>query len=555
MSLKILSILTYVFFFLLGLGYVWYVLTFSVNFPFQDDTCLLDFIATIKDDGTFVNFIKQLFRIDNDHSPVIPRLVSLANFFISGSLNFKAYIIIVNINIFILLVFLYLQFKKLNIPIYYFLPVPIILLQPQSWQISLWALNGLQHSLVIVFMLLAMELLHKTKRYFSYLAMLVALIATFTHGNGFLVFPVSAFILLLQKKIKDFLLWILVISGFLYFYIRGRHLGGRGFDIITTIKSFFAILGTNADVFEINEPLLSIIFGLIAFAIISLVFAKTLWKSYITKNKDEYPLIKLLYLFCFIILTAIVIALFRSQGGVVIASRFAIYASMSSIILYLVLLNTQGCVVRKVVFVIFVPISFAFCFYSYYRYTYQIDYHINKLRADNYNWNEHRVLVSLEKQFSLNVNPFLIKAYNFGLWEDERYRKNDVMNNIVEAKIDTLSTFKVSSYDDVKKETTRVIHKKIVQITSSNIPFSKSVASNALYLVLRSNTNKTYLLATQPEVQGKKTLILDFIYYKQKLTTVFNRNCIDDGKYKIGYLTVNTNSKSLIFTDKTIVFD
>src|SRR5258705_13557315 len=53
---------------------------FSVNFPYQDDFLLIQFIEVVSSTKLSVNeLVTELFRTFNDHKAVIPRLFSLVD--------------------------------------------------------------------------------------------------------------------------------------------------------------------------------------------------------------------------------------------------------------------------------------------------------------------------------------------------------------------------------------------------------------------------------------------------------------------------------------------
>ena len=130
-----------------------YSFLFTVNYPFQDDLLLLNFVNEVVNGVDLPTFFELLFRTDNDHKVVIPRLIAFINYLISGTLNYKLYIALVWINLLFMLYFLYVQFKKMGLPLVYFIPVPLLFLQPQYYEVSQWAINGMQHSFLTVFLI------------------------------------------------------------------------------------------------------------------------------------------------------------------------------------------------------------------------------------------------------------------------------------------------------------------------------------------------------------------------------------------------------------------
>ena len=158
---------------------------FSVDFPYQDDLVLVNFVNEVTNNVTTTEFFQNLFRTDNDHKVVIPRLIALVNYLLTGHLNFKAFIGLVSINLLYILYFLFLQFRKLRLPLYYFLPVPFLFLHPQYYEVSVWAINGMQHSFLTVFLVTAILLVSRPSKLAYFGAILCCFLATFTHGSLF----------------------------------------------------------------------------------------------------------------------------------------------------------------------------------------------------------------------------------------------------------------------------------------------------------------------------------------------------------------------------------
>ena len=103
------------------LAYLYEAYTFAVDFPFMDDTSLLRLIYEIRKADSLSGVLHSFFVSDNDHRIVIPRLVAFVDYLLSGRLHFKAYIVLANVNVLLILWLLYTRFKTLSLPIFYFL--------------------------------------------------------------------------------------------------------------------------------------------------------------------------------------------------------------------------------------------------------------------------------------------------------------------------------------------------------------------------------------------------------------------------------------------------
>jgi hypothetical protein len=153
-SIKLYQFLSIAFIALIVSFFLVYSFLFTVNYPFQDDLLLLNFVNEVVNGVNLQEFLGLLFRTDNDHKVVIPRLITLVNYILTGSLNYKFFIVLVWSNLLFILYFLYSQFRKFDLPISYFIPVPLLFLQPQYYEVSQWAINGMQHSFLTVFLVL-----------------------------------------------------------------------------------------------------------------------------------------------------------------------------------------------------------------------------------------------------------------------------------------------------------------------------------------------------------------------------------------------------------------
>jgi len=148
---KLVFLLSIVFFIGQAILYFAYINRFSFNFPVQDDVSLIEFIHA---KGSGSDLFYQLFRVDNDHAIVIPRVITWVNQLLHGSVNFKHIILWNALTLIGCFYLLFSQFQKLNINSPYFVPVGFLLFQPQFFEVSNWAITGLQHINIVLFVCL-----------------------------------------------------------------------------------------------------------------------------------------------------------------------------------------------------------------------------------------------------------------------------------------------------------------------------------------------------------------------------------------------------------------
>ncbi len=109
---------------------------------------------------------------------------------ILGYIDFKILIILGNIGLFFVSVAVFNVFRRTDLNLYLFLPVPYLLFNFLSWSNMNWAAGALQNYYVVVFSLLAFIFFSKKGFANIIVSTLFASAATLTSGSGLLIFPV-----------------------------------------------------------------------------------------------------------------------------------------------------------------------------------------------------------------------------------------------------------------------------------------------------------------------------------------------------------------------------
>lgn len=541
------------------LSYIYY---FSVDFPFQDDLLLIDFVEKV-DSGNlgFVTFFKELFKTYNDHKVVIPRLISLIDFKTNGYLNYKIYIGLISINLMYILYFLYSQFKKIKLPLFYFLPVPFLFLHPQYHEVSLWAINGMQHSFLTAFLVSAIYLISKNTKTGFYGAVVFCFLATFTHGNGILSFPAIIFYLLCYKEFKK----AAGFAGFMFLalgiYLAGYETG-QAAGLPPSISVFvFSLLGfIGASMAEWDNYLLYTVLwgGLIVFFAAFLVFKMV--RLGFEKNENYKPQVnvELLTLLGFIFITSTVIAVFRSWQGVTLTSRFQLYAALSSCIFYLLLLNYSRIFRSKNVFLIITFLSIGYWAHSYYKYTDIVADKRTRYMADIYNWRYDKIFLTVEKSLLDNAAFYVFPAYKKGIF---RLPESAISKNELDSLIFTNKNSRINASVELKKQPVLrpdkndLISDTTYFLVNEKIPKPTSFF-NDRFVVLRSRTTHlNYLLCANPEKEGRKAWFTKAEYHKNGFLCFVQNKNFPTGQYEIGLLDINSKGekKFTMFTESLMV--
>jgi hypothetical protein len=542
------------------LVYLIYNFHFSVNFPFQDDFLLIQFIEVVSQGGLgFTGLVTELFRTFNDHKAAVPRLISLIEYTLTGHLNFRFYIVLVSINVTYIFYFVYLQFKKAKLPLYYFVPAAFLYFQPLYHDISGWALNGMQHTFLTAFTVTAILLASRRTNLALYGAMLCCFLATFTHGNGILSFPAIIFYFLCFKDFKR----AIISGGFmilcLVIYLAGYESGqavNLPKDLAIFFSSLFGFIGSAMSLWAM-PVLLSAIWG----AIIVAMMVYIVWRVaavYFNKPTGIKPgTVELLTLFAFIFITSFVIALFRSWAGSTIASRFQIYASLSTVIFYIFLVCYTRFFRKQIVFYCITALSVFYCVYSYYKFTPFVAIKRTTYLADVYNWKTNRNMFSVEKTIISNASFYLMPGYDKGFFHlPEPVAEKAELDAMFNANKNATKDYGLY-VEDWKVE--RLVRGGVEDLTyyfvaSNTLPGSKGITGDRFMVLRDQKTGVIHLMNANPKVEARKAILTGGGYYKPGFSTLFRQDDVAPGTYDLGILDVgNDGQKTFYRLDKTLL--
>lgn len=189
-----------------------------VNIPYTDDFNLLETVRKLRNADNVVEIMKVLFEQVNQHRFAFERIVMLMMLLLTGTVNIKLQIFIGNLALFGIGYLLYLGLKKEGISWYYFIPVPYILFNLVFWENAYWGIAALQNTPLIFFAFLTAHGLAREDEKGFWIALIAALLTTFTSGSGMLAWIVGLIILAFQKRVKGLLWWGSGMAAVLLFY-------------------------------------------------------------------------------------------------------------------------------------------------------------------------------------------------------------------------------------------------------------------------------------------------------------------------------------------------
>ncbi|QJW88693.1 hypothetical protein HNV11_04525 [Spirosoma taeanense] len=200
-------------------GFTAFLLAYAVNVPWMDDIdAFLNFIVGYTDAQTFSDKLSWLLRPNNEHRILIAKLITLGMYNLTGEVNFRGLILLAFVFLLGILYLFYHVFRSFRLPLLAFAPVGFLLLQPQHYLTSIWAITGLQHQVVVCLTFTAMYLLAAGGRGRFVGATGLQLLASLSMSNGLFGWVAGAVVLALQRHWRRLGAWLVVGVATIIFY-------------------------------------------------------------------------------------------------------------------------------------------------------------------------------------------------------------------------------------------------------------------------------------------------------------------------------------------------
>lgn len=253
--------------------------SFAKNIPIGDDYYdIFRFLNYYEN----AHFLKEKLLVihaqHNEHRTAFNRLIYLLMYEISGSINFKALMLIGDLSTIGLIALLSGQYKSHKAAAAISSFIAIFLLNLQSWSSMLWAMTAISNYSIVFFTLACFLALSSNKTLLMPIGMLFATCASFSMGNGLLAWPLGLLCIVFNKSSKrslHALLWLIasIIFIFIYFY---KYAASTAMKVplesvssltqwLQALRWFFSFLGS-CWTFESNNITLATIVGTILFA-------------------------------------------------------------------------------------------------------------------------------------------------------------------------------------------------------------------------------------------------------------------------------------------------
>ena len=239
------------------LFFVYYVWQYTINVPFLDDSlyytkAVVDVEKSKSWSEAFWIFMRQ--HTITEHKTPISRFVAWLIYKTTGKLDFVLFSHLGNLALLGMLGLFWTFFRKIKsikLNITYFLPVPFLIFQMQTYENQFWAIcNWTYYPIGFLQMLTFYFLSYQKPKYFLY-AMLTAIFVTFTFSNGMFVFLPAVLILLFQKRYKALIILVSVATICLIVYFSNytkSPIVPPSFSLVNILTGFVLMLGAYVDV-------------------------------------------------------------------------------------------------------------------------------------------------------------------------------------------------------------------------------------------------------------------------------------------------------------------
>lgn len=246
------------------------VLTYALNLPYWDDYLVQQQLLLLKSQPTGRQKLLHLFDQHWEHRIVWTRLLFAGWYKLTGVLNYYGLTLVGVSGLLVLFGLLATIFRQTTkLPWVYLAPVPFWLFTLQSHENLLWAMASIQNFWILVFALGSFYALAQQTSFWRWIALGLAVLATYTSGNGALVFVAGGVVLFWQtisqrkatKVSRPFMdqwgfagLWAVVallsIGGYFYQYNRITFFPSPfRYPFIDWVKAYFVFFGAFSDPF------------------------------------------------------------------------------------------------------------------------------------------------------------------------------------------------------------------------------------------------------------------------------------------------------------------
>jgi hypothetical protein len=538
------------------LFFVYYVWQYTINVPFLDDNlyytkAVVDVNKSQSLSEAFWIFMRQ--HTITEHKTPVSRLVAWLLYKITGTLNFFTFAQIGNLTLFGILFLFWRFFQKHAWNIVYFLPIPFLLFQMQTFENQFWmGCAWLYYPIGLWQMVTFYFLSYQKPRYFLY-AMLSAVFVTFIFSNGMFVFFPATLLLIYQKRYKALGIMAVVAAVCLTVYFsnyKPSPIVPPAFSIPNILTGFVLMLGSYMDVQDFHKisPITATTVGfiIIGFLIYGGVWLLRRYFKFLPKESSEKES-------DILFLVASMIALCMSAGAVaysrytgehgfeeMFASRYRFMSILLMCLAYLFsLLLTKG-TFRKIVLATFLPLTVFLYAYSYYFWHDYNVYYRERLVSAAFNFKYHNswVLYPFDNDWTAQVDVVNVEAINTGVYQLPILPFTPFQEAINKDSVEKISDL----HFILEQKKDRFILKNETLDVENPLKVEQNI-------VLKSKKNTYLLPLNRQKNKSKKDLLFHGNLFWKGFETDILKNTFIPDEYTVGLLKIQDGKYEIQFSN------
>jgi hypothetical protein len=387
-----------------------------LNVPYIDDYDLLASILKLTDDGTFIEKTRAFFSQINQHRFGYERLVMWLILVVTGSESIKLQIIAGNLMLLGIMYMFWQTLKREGVSWYFLVPACLMFFNLVYYENANWGIAAIQNTSLLFFALLSAYALGQGNKSGWYIALVAAILTTFTSGSGLLAWVIGSAILLFQKKYQKLAVWLAVACAicsfyFLFDYHFIKSEADSPFKHPLYNLSFLLAFWGNVLYLDKPHPVISgnyydaaacVVLG----AGMAVIFAIWIFRCLRFGLSKTNTFIAGAYLFCMgtgaMLVLSRPISFYATNGGEVLSRRYMIFGAVLIVTTYIALiLLTKGMPkLRSFLATSAMIFAISLNFFSYFAYTTKLRAQYENLSLDGHYWRNYGMMMSFGVKFA-----------------------------------------------------------------------------------------------------------------------------------------------------------
>ncbi len=507
----------------------------NINYIAYDDQHVLEIVNQWANAANWSERFHFLTVGFPEHRIVFTRSIVLISYWLTGGVKLINLMLLSNVLWVVQLFVLYQIFKPFRLSLWWFVPVCWLLLNVQSYENIFWGTSSLGNYGMLLFMVLAFYCYTLPTRFSFIGGLFFSIAATFSYGNGLVVFVIAIFFLLLTHQWKKSIITIIVFGLVMVIYQNTASNAAPAALNLTKLNSyplaiscFFGFLGGslnfNPNIYaETNFELWgSVVWG-VFLVLITILFLKKNILTFV-KSKFSKPFLAtpteqfLILVFLFICATALGLVYKRSGADFLpgmFKGRYKMYSTWLIVIVYFLFLNHNKNLNTKTLSSIFIGtigLNLISLFWA-------IEPAVNNRRgavALEFNSMHNADFIGL-KMFDMTQKDF------FRL--QQLYRPEKPLNSVIdELKKPVLRTLQIDTMYCSNGTLIVVWHKQFLSVQKD--------LTDGSYVILKSKNNLYATHGTQHRLP-LKTLLRRGLYWDKGFSAMFQGDAFNDGLYEM----------------------